>query len=68
MYGKNFCESGRQAFKLLVNNSLRVTVINSVGDFVLLLTKILVVVATVLIGIQMLEVRRVFLILAIESN
>ncbi|KAI4471354.1 choline transporter-like (slc family 44) [Holotrichia oblita] len=55
MYGRNFCESGRQAFKLLVNNSLRVTVINSVGDFVLLLTKILVVVATVLIGIQMLE-------------
>ncbi|GJQ71206.1 hypothetical protein Trydic_g1103 [Trypoxylus dichotomus] len=55
MYGKNFCKSGREAFKVLVNNSLRVTVINSVGDFVLILTKVLVVVATVIIGVHMLQ-------------
>lgn len=60
IFGKNFCESGKQAFKLLVNNSLRVTVINSVGDFVLILTKILVVVATLLIGVHMLQVRLQF--------
>lgn len=62
MYGHSFCVAGRQAFKLLVNNALRVTVINSVGDFVLLLAKVLVVASTVLIGIEMLKVINISLI------
>lgn len=56
MYGHSFCVAGRQAFKLLVNNALKVTVINSVGDFVLFLAKVLVVAATVLIGVEILKV------------
>ncbi|RZC39006.1 choline transporter-like protein 1, partial [Asbolus verrucosus] len=55
MYGYSFCHAGRQAFKLLVTNVLRVTAINSVGDFVLFLGKVLVVIATVLIGVKMLQ-------------
>jgi solute carrier family 44 protein 1 (choline transporter-like protein) len=55
MYGYSFCQAGRQAFKLLVSNVLRVTAINSVGDFVLFLGKVLVVAATVLIGVKMLQ-------------
>ncbi|XP_044269021.1 choline transporter-like protein 1 isoform X2 [Tribolium madens] len=55
MYGYSFCQAGRQAFKLLVANVLRVTAINSVGDFVLFLGKVLVVAATVLIGTKMLQ-------------
>lgn len=57
MYGHSFCLAGRQAFKLLVNNAVRVTVINSVGDFVLFLAKVLVVASTILIGIEMLKVQ-----------
>ena len=57
MYGYSFCKGGKQAFKLLVANVLRVTAINSVGDFVLFLGKVLVVAATVLIGAKMLQVR-----------
>lgn len=53
MNGYSFCKAGQQAFKLLVSNALRVTAINSVGDFVLFLGKVLVVVSTVLIGIEM---------------
>uniref|UniRef100_A0A1B6CV87 Choline transporter-like protein n=1 Tax=Clastoptera arizonana TaxID=38151 RepID=A0A1B6CV87_9HEMI len=55
IYGKNFCESGKQAFKLLTSNALRVAAINSVGDFMLFLSKILVVAITVLIGSKVLE-------------
>ncbi|CAH1398074.1 unnamed protein product [Nezara viridula] len=50
IYGNNFCWSGEQAMKVLTNNSLRVFAINSVGDFVLFLSKVLVVSFTVLIG------------------
>lgn len=56
MYGYSFCRAGRQAFRLLVSNVLRVTAINSVGDFVLFLGKVIVVAATVLIGCKMLQV------------
>lgn len=56
MYGYNFCQGGKQAFKLLAANSLRLLVINSVGDFVLFLGKVLVVIATVLVGIEIIEV------------
>uniref|UniRef100_A0A4P6D6X4 Choline transporter-like protein n=1 Tax=Rhodnius prolixus TaxID=13249 RepID=A0A4P6D6X4_RHOPR len=50
IYGQSFCSSGQQAFKVLVNNALRVAAINTVGDFVLLMAKVLVVILTVFIG------------------
>ncbi|KAL3284220.1 hypothetical protein HHI36_018383 [Cryptolaemus montrouzieri] len=54
-YGYSFCKGGRQAFRLLVANAMRVTAINSVGDFTLFLGKVIVVITTVFIGIKMLE-------------
>ncbi|KAJ1528839.1 hypothetical protein ONE63_007213 [Megalurothrips usitatus] len=57
MYGHNFCRAGEQAFKMLATNALRVAAINSVGDFVLWLGKALVVIATVLIGVEMLQAK-----------
>lgn len=56
MDGSSFCTAGKRAFHILSTNSLRVLAINSVGDFVLLLGKVFVVVATVLIGIEMIQV------------
>lgn len=56
IYGDNFCSSGQQAFKMITSNVLRVAAINSVGDFVLFLGKVLVVISTVLLGFKMLEV------------
>ncbi|XP_075226118.1 choline transporter-like protein 1 [Lycorma delicatula] len=55
IYGVNFCTGGQQAFKMLVTNVLRVSAINSVGDFVLFLGKVFVVAVTVLIGTKMIE-------------
>ncbi|XP_063245014.1 choline transporter-like protein 1 isoform X2 [Bacillus rossius redtenbacheri] len=55
IHGTSFCASGQQAFKLLSANALRVAAINSVGDFVLFLGKAMVVSATVLIGVKMLD-------------
>ncbi|KAJ8919637.1 hypothetical protein NQ315_006163 [Exocentrus adspersus] len=55
IYGYSFCQAGKQAFKLLSLNVLRVAAINSVGDFVLFLAKVVVIVATVLIGVKMLQ-------------
>lgn len=56
MDGSSFCVAGRRAFEILSTNSLRVIAINSVGDFVLLLGKVFVVIATVLIGIELMQV------------
>lgn len=55
MRGYSFCKAGKEAFELLVNNALHVVAINSVGDFVLFLGKVLVVICTVLIGLKVLE-------------
>jgi len=57
IYGTNFCNAARKAFTTLTNNVLRVAALNSVGSFVLFLGKLVVVVATVLIGIQIMHVR-----------
>ncbi|XP_050442637.1 choline transporter-like protein 1 [Adelges cooleyi] len=57
IYGDNFCSSGQQAFKMITSNVLRVSAINSVGDFVLFLGKVLVVTSTVLLGFRMLETK-----------
>ncbi|XP_056632052.1 choline transporter-like protein 1 [Diorhabda sublineata] len=55
IFGLPFCKAGQQAYKLLTANILRVAAINSVGDFVLFLGKVVVVIATVLIGIKILQ-------------
>lgn len=55
IYGKNFCWSGEQAVKVLTTNSMRVFAINSVGDFVLFLSKVFVVSLTLLIGSAVIE-------------
>ncbi len=55
IYGYSFCTAARKAFALLTANVLRVAAINSVGTFVLFLGKVTVVAATVLIGVQIID-------------
>ncbi|KAI4494036.1 hypothetical protein M0802_009303 [Mischocyttarus mexicanus] len=55
IYGCNFCTGGKKAFQALSSNILRVAAINSVGDFVLFLGKVLVVVLTVIAGICLMQ-------------
>ena len=57
IHGCNFCVGCFKAFKLLGNNILRVAAINTVGDFVLFLGKVAIVVATVFIGIEIVDLR-----------
>ncbi|XP_059410697.1 choline transporter-like protein 1 [Carassius carassius] len=54
----NFCTSARDAFIILVENALRVAAINSVGDFVLFLGKVLIVSCTAFAGILSLNYQR----------
>ncbi|XP_043283777.1 choline transporter-like protein 1 isoform X2 [Venturia canescens] len=55
IYGCSFCSGGRKAFQALSSNILRVAAINSVGDFVLFLGKVLVVALTVVSGVYMIQ-------------
>lgn len=55
MFGTSFCQGGQQAFRLLTANVLRVAAINSVGDFVLFLAKVLVVACTVFLGFYLID-------------
>lgn len=55
IYGCGFCTGGKKAFQALSSNILRVAAINSVGDFVLFLGKILVVTLTVVSGIYLIQ-------------
>lgn len=57
IYGCNFCTGGKKAFQVLSSNILRVAAINSVGDFVLFLGKVLVVTLTVVSGIYLMQVQ-----------
>ena len=57
IHGCNFCSGCYKAFIVLGNNILRVTAINTVGDFVLFLGKLAIVVATVFIGIEIVDLR-----------
>ncbi|KAL8610617.1 hypothetical protein ACOMHN_006336 [Nucella lapillus] len=52
IHGYGFCKAARTAFLALVANALRVLAINSVGAFVLFLTKAGSVTIVVLIGIE----------------
>lgn len=54
----NFCTSAKDAFVILVENVLRVATINTVGDFVLFLGKILIVCSTGLAGVMLLNYQR----------
>jgi hypothetical protein len=57
MHGQPFYKSGKRAVRLLAANALSAIAINSVGDFVLAMAKILVIAATLLVGVLM-NVRR----------
>lgn len=48
IYGDSFCASAKAAFSILVRNAVRVSAINSVGDAVLWLCKMLVTFAAVI--------------------
>ncbi|XP_054459995.1 choline transporter-like protein 1 [Anoplopoma fimbria] len=54
----SFCTSARDAFMILVENALRVAAINTVGDFVLFLGKVLVVSCTAFAGVLALNYQR----------
>lgn len=54
----SFCTSARDAFIILVENALRVTAINTVGDFVLFLGKVLIVSCTAFCGVLALNYQR----------
>ncbi|XP_034942044.1 choline transporter-like protein 1 isoform X2 [Chelonus insularis] len=55
IYGCSFCTGGKKAFRALSDNILRVAAINSVGDFVLFLGKVLVVALTVVAGVYLIQ-------------
>ncbi|XP_036372903.1 choline transporter-like protein 1 [Megalops cyprinoides] len=54
----SFCTSACDAFVILVENALRVAAINSVGDFVLFLGKVLIVSCTAFAGVLALNYQR----------
>uniref|UniRef100_A0A3Q3INS3 Choline transporter-like protein n=1 Tax=Monopterus albus TaxID=43700 RepID=A0A3Q3INS3_MONAL len=54
----SFCTSARDAFLILVENALRVAAINTVGDFILFLGKVLIVSCTAFAGILALNYQR----------
>ncbi|XP_074596270.1 choline transporter-like 1 [Brevipalpus obovatus] len=53
--GDNFCVSGRKAGVLMLENSLKVFTINTVGYFVLFLAKVTVALLCVFIGVSFLK-------------
>ena len=65
VYGKNFCWSAKEAFKLLFRNLARVVVLDKVTDFLLLLGKLVIVggvgVASFYVFSGRLQVRFLFL-------
>lgn len=54
----NFCTSARDAFLILVENAVRVATINTVGDFLLFLGKVLIVSCTAFAGVLALNYQR----------
>ncbi|KAM6971976.1 choline transporter-like protein 1 [Aplochiton taeniatus] len=54
----DFCTSARDALAILIANALRVAAINTVGDFVLFLGKVLVVSFTAFVGVLSLNYQR----------
>ncbi|XP_048359657.1 LOW QUALITY PROTEIN: choline transporter-like protein 1 [Sphaerodactylus townsendi] len=58
----NFCTSAKDAFVILVENALRVAAINTVGDFMLFLAKVLIVCSTGLAGIMLLNYQQDYIV------
>lgn len=56
--GKSFCSSARRAFAILTLNALKVTAVNSIGDFLLFLSKIMIVLVTLWTGSKLVEDRQ----------
>ena len=50
--GVSFCTAAQKAFAIVVENSLRMAAINSVGDFMLFLAKVAVSSLSLLLGIK----------------
>ncbi|XP_074601588.1 choline transporter-like protein 1 isoform X2 [Brevipalpus obovatus] len=55
IHGKSFSTSAKRAFSILSANTLRIAAINSVGDFLLLLGKLLIVTCTAIIGMELIR-------------
>lgn len=49
--GKSFCTSAQKAFSIIAENALRMATINSVGDFMLFLAKVIVMAITLVIAV-----------------
>jgi len=56
IYGYSFCEAAKKAFLLIVANALRVAAINSIGDFVLFLGKLITVGIVAVLGNEFMKV------------
>ena len=52
IHGGSFCISAREAFTLIVTNALRWATINSLGGFILFLSKLGIVAVTVFMGYE----------------
>lgn len=49
--GKSFCTSAQIAFNLIIENSFRIAIINSFGDFILFLSKLTVTILTLILAV-----------------
>lgn len=68
IYGKNFCASAKDAFALLLNNSIRAVVLNCLSDFLMLLSKLAVTGLVSVAGFFVLTNRADFLVHFDELN
>jgi len=55
IHGYSFTTSARRAFSIISSNTLKIAIINSIGDFILLVGKLCVIFVTVIIGIEMIK-------------
>ncbi|XP_023213554.1 choline transporter-like protein 1, partial [Centruroides sculpturatus] len=55
IFGHGFCKSAQQAFSILTRNALRVAAINSIGNFVLFISKCAVMIVVCIIGLELLK-------------
>ncbi|XP_060598053.1 choline transporter-like protein 1 [Ruditapes philippinarum] len=58
IHGHGFCKAARQAFHVVLTNTLRLAAINSVGDFVLFIGKIATVAVITIVGIEFISVQK----------
>lgn len=56
--GKSFASSARRAFAVLSFNAFKVTAVNTIGDFLLFLSKILIVLITLWTGAKLVQDRQ----------